>query len=58
MRRTDLDWLRIGATFLLFPFHVAKVFDTRPIYHLENERARPAARGGARRPSDALTAPR
>ena len=30
-RRYDLDWLRIGATLLLFPFHVAKVFDVLPM---------------------------
>lgn len=26
-RRHDIDWLRIGATFLLFPFHAARPFD-------------------------------
>jgi fucose 4-O-acetylase-like acetyltransferase len=35
-RRHDVDWLRIGATYLLFPFHVAKTFDTLPIYHIKN----------------------
>ncbi len=35
-RRYDLDWLRIGATLLLFPFHVAKVFDVLPMYHIKN----------------------
>ena len=35
-RRHDLDWLRIGATALLFPFHVAKTFDVLPIYHIKN----------------------
>ena len=35
-RRGDVDWLRIGATFLLFPFHVAKTFDVGPAYHLKN----------------------
>jgi hypothetical protein len=30
-RRHDLDWLRVGATLLLFPFHVLKTFDTRPL---------------------------
>jgi len=35
-RRHDVDWLRIGATFLLFPFHVAKTFDVAPAYHLKN----------------------
>ena len=41
-RRYDLDWLRIGATFLLFPFHVAKTFDVRPIYHIKNAELAPA----------------
>jgi fucose 4-O-acetylase-like acetyltransferase len=41
-RRYDLDWLRIGATFLLFPFHVAKVFDVLPMYHLKNRELVPA----------------
>ena len=41
-RRYDLDWLRIGATFLLFPYHVAKVFDVLPIYHLKNRELVPA----------------
>ncbi len=35
-RRDDLDWLRIGATLLLFPYHVAKTFDVTPIYHVKN----------------------
>lgn len=35
-RRYDLDWLRVGATFLLFPFHVAKTFDVLPMYHIKN----------------------
>jgi fucose 4-O-acetylase-like acetyltransferase len=34
--RQDLDWLRVGATLLLFPFHVAKTFDVLPIYHIKN----------------------
>ncbi len=29
MRRRDIDWLRIFAIFLLFPFHAARVFDYR-----------------------------
>ncbi len=41
-RRYDLDWLRIGATLLLFPFHVAKVFDVLPIYHIKNAELVPA----------------
>jgi fucose 4-O-acetylase-like acetyltransferase len=31
-RRYDVDWLRIFATFLLFPFHIGKVFDGVPFY--------------------------
>jgi glucan biosynthesis protein C len=26
-RRHDVDWLRIGAVFLLIPFHTARIFD-------------------------------
>jgi len=35
-RRPDIDWLRIGATYLLFVFHVGKVFDPAPFYHVRN----------------------
>ncbi len=35
-RRNDIDWLRIGATYLLFVFHIAKIFDVAPFYHLKN----------------------
>jgi len=35
-RRYDIDWLRIGATYLLFVFHIAKIFDVEPFYHLKN----------------------
>src|SRR5499425_1806575 len=35
-RRTDIDWLRVGATYLLFVFHVGKVFDPAPFYHVRN----------------------
>ena len=35
-RRNDIDWLRIGATYLLFVFHIAKIFDVEPFYHLKN----------------------
>lgn len=35
-RRPDIDWLRVLATYLLFAFHGAKVFDVRPFYHLKN----------------------
>ena len=36
VRRTDIDWLRVGATYLLFVFHVGKVFDPAPFYHVRN----------------------
>ncbi len=36
-RRTDIDSLRILATFLLFPFHVAMVFSPAPFYHVRND---------------------
>src|SRR5260370_38081584 len=35
-RRPDLDWLRLGAVYLLLAFHSAKVFDRTPFYHLKN----------------------
>jgi uncharacterized protein (DUF2147 family) len=35
-RRHDVDWLRVGATYLLFVFHVGKVFDPAPFYHVRN----------------------
>jgi fucose 4-O-acetylase-like acetyltransferase len=35
-RRPDIDALRVGATYLLFVFHVAKVFDPAPFYHIRN----------------------
>jgi peptidoglycan/LPS O-acetylase OafA/YrhL len=35
-RRHDIDWLRVFATFVLFPFHVGKVFDVAPYYPLKN----------------------
>ena len=35
-RRADIDWLRIIATYLLFVFHVGKVFDPAPFYHVRN----------------------
>src|SRR6186997_2545411 len=34
-RRNDIDWLRIGATLLLFPFHAARPFDHTP-WHLKS----------------------
>ncbi len=36
VRRPDVDWLRIGATWLLFVFHGAKVFDPAPFFHVRN----------------------
>jgi len=36
-RRHDADWLRVFATYLLFLFHVAKVFDVAPFYHVKND---------------------
>ncbi len=35
-RRNDIDWLRIFATYLLFIFHVGKVFDKPPFYQIKN----------------------
>ena len=35
-RRYDVDWLRVCATYLLFVFHVGKVFDPAPFYHIRN----------------------
>ena len=36
-RRYDVDWLRIGATLLLFVFHVGMVFNPAPFYHIRND---------------------
>jgi uncharacterized protein (DUF2147 family) len=36
-RRYDIDWLRIGATLLLFVFHVGMVFNPAPFYHIRND---------------------
>jgi glucan biosynthesis protein C len=35
-RRYDVDWLRIFATYLLFVFHSAMVFNPAPFYHVRN----------------------
>ncbi len=35
-RRADIDWLRVAATYLLFVFHVGKVFDPAPFFHIRN----------------------
>jgi uncharacterized protein (DUF2147 family) len=36
-RRYDIDWLRIGATLLLFVFHIGMVFNPAPFYHIRND---------------------
>jgi len=35
-RRSDIDWLRVLATYLVLVFHVTKVFDPFPFYHVKN----------------------
>jgi fucose 4-O-acetylase-like acetyltransferase len=40
-RRPDIDALRIAATYLLFVFHVSKVFDPAPFFHVRNNQASP-----------------
>src|SRR5262249_50884762 len=35
-RRPDVDWLRVTATWLLFVFHAAKVFDPAPFFHIRH----------------------
>jgi peptidoglycan/LPS O-acetylase OafA/YrhL len=40
-RRYDIDWLRVCATYLLFVFHVGKVFDVAPFYHIKNAELSP-----------------
>jgi uncharacterized protein (DUF2147 family)/fucose 4-O-acetylase-like acetyltransferase len=35
-RRPDIDWLRVIATYLLFVYHVGKIFDPAPFFHLRN----------------------
>ena len=36
MRRPDIDWLRVAATYLLFVFHVGMVFNPAPFFHIRN----------------------
>jgi peptidoglycan/LPS O-acetylase OafA/YrhL len=36
-RRSDLDWLRVFACYLLLPFHVGMVFNPAPFYHVRND---------------------
>ena len=35
-RRPDIDWLRILATYLLFVFHGAMIFNPAPFFHVRN----------------------
>ena len=37
IRRPDIDWLRVGATYLLFVFHVGMVFNPAPFFHIRND---------------------
>ncbi len=36
-RREDIDALRVGATYLLFVFHTAMIFNPAPFYHIRND---------------------
>jgi glucans biosynthesis protein C len=36
IRRPDIDWLRVTATYLLFVFHVGMVFNPAPFFHIRN----------------------
>jgi glucan biosynthesis protein C len=36
-RRYDIDWLRVLAVLLLFPFHSARIFDTFSTWYVKNE---------------------
>lgn len=36
VRRPDIDWLRVAATYLLFVFHVGMVFNPAPFFHIRN----------------------
>ncbi len=40
-RRVDIDVLRVFATYMLFIFHVAKVFDPAPFFHVRNAETSP-----------------
>ena len=35
-RRYDIDWLRVLAVLLLFPFHTARIFDTWGPWYVKN----------------------
>ena len=37
MRRKDIDWLRIFGILLLFPFHAARVFDSREFNYIHSD---------------------
>jgi peptidoglycan/LPS O-acetylase OafA/YrhL len=36
-RRYDIDWLRVLAVLLLFPFHTARIFDTLNNWYVKND---------------------
>ncbi len=36
IRRYDIDWLRVSATYLLLVFHGAMAFNPAPFYHIRN----------------------
>ena len=36
-RRYDIDWLRVLAVLLLFPFHTARIFDTFGPWYVKND---------------------
>jgi peptidoglycan/LPS O-acetylase OafA/YrhL len=38
-RRYDIDWLRIGAVLLLFPFHAARIFNLGEDFYVRNATA-------------------
>ena len=40
-RRSDLDWLRVGAIALLVFFHSARVFDVNEAYYVQNRQLSP-----------------
>lgn len=39
MRRKDIDWLRLFGILLLFPFHAARVFDSREANYIHSDAA-------------------
>jgi peptidoglycan/LPS O-acetylase OafA/YrhL len=44
-RRHDLDWLRIGAVFLLVPYHTSRIFDVWEAFYVKNTKASIALTG-------------